>query len=188
MSLSSKEAAETLSDVARAERRSAQAFGYSRASPHLMIWGLVWVAGYASSDFYPQFANWLWLALILLGGIAGSIVASRQHKSDPPGKFASSNPWRFWALFFVIVVFIVSTDAIFHPTRVSQPAAFPALITGAVYAGLGLWFGMRFVVAGLLIMALTLGGYFFLHEHFLLWMAVVGGGGLILAGFWFRAV
>jgi hypothetical protein len=59
---------------------------------------------------------------------------------------------------------------------------------GAIYASIGLWLGTRFVLTGLGVIALTLGGYFLLREHFLMWMALVGGGGLILAGFWLRKV
>jgi hypothetical protein len=40
------------------------------------------------------------------------------------------------------------------------------------------------VAAGVVIAALTLGGFFFIPRYFLLWMAAVGGGALMLAGFW----
>jgi hypothetical protein len=42
------------------------------------------------------------------------------------------------------------------------------------------------VVAGVLVAALTLAGFFLLKDNFFLWMAGVGGGSLILAGYWFR--
>jgi hypothetical protein len=35
---------------------------------------------------------------------------------------------------------------------------------------------------------LTLGGFFYLPQHFLVWEGFVGGGALILAGLWFRRV
>ena len=51
----------------------------------------------------------------------------------------------------------------------------------------GLWFGHAFVAIGLGITVLTLIGYFFVDgAAFLLWMAVVNGGGLILGGLWMR--
>ena len=51
----------------------------------------------------------------------------------------------------------------------------------------GLWFGRAFVAIGLGITALTLIGYFFVAgAAFLLWMAAVNGGGLILGGSWMR--
>ena len=55
------------------------------------------------------------------------------------------------------------------------------------YSIAGLWFGWAFLAIGLSITALTLIGYFFIGgATFLLWMALVNGGGLILSGFWMR--
>jgi hypothetical protein len=51
----------------------------------------------------------------------------------------------------------------------------------------GLWFGRAFFVIGTAIIVLTLVGYFFVEgDAFLLWMAAVNGGGLILGGLWMR--
>ncbi len=55
------------------------------------------------------------------------------------------------------------------------------------YCLAGLWFGHAFLTIGLSITVLTLIGYFFIGGAlFLLWMAAVNGGGLILSGFWMR--
>jgi len=193
MSLTSKEAAETLSDVERASRRSAQAFGYSKASPHLILWGLIWLIGYAVTDLFPDKANWIWSALVLAGCIGGFLLgrgAARDGASASGSAAARRNAaragWRSFGLMGIVCAFIASTYAVMWPVQGMQFAAFPALLVGAIYAAVGLWSGPRYVVTGLLILALTIGGYFFLHEHFLLWMAGVGGGGLILAGIWFR--
>ena len=88
----------------------------------------------------------------------------------------------------IVIAFVGATCTIFWPVSGMQFGAFAPLLTGAVYAGLGLWWGTRYIVLGALIAGLTLGGYFYLHEHYLLWEAFVGGGGMILAGFWFRRV
>jgi hypothetical protein len=53
---------------------------------------------------------------------------------------------------------------------------------------MGVWKGPRFLITGIVVVALTLGGFYFLHDHFFPWMAVVGGGALILAGLWLRTV
>jgi hypothetical protein len=50
-----------------------------------------------------------------------------------------------------------------------------------------LWFGRAFVAIGLGITVLTLIDYFFVDgAAFLIWMAFINGGGLILGGFWMR--
>ncbi|MGH6741575.1 MAG: hypothetical protein ACREDY_21545, partial [Bradyrhizobium sp.] len=55
------------------------------------------------------------------------------------------------------------------------------------YCIAGLWFGRAFLAICVAITALTLIGYFFIMgPTFLLWMAVVNGGGLIVSGLWMR--
>jgi hypothetical protein len=50
-----------------------------------------------------------------------------------------------------------------------------------------LWFGYAFLALGLGISTLVLIGYVFVTgDGFLVWMAVVNGGGLILSGLWMR--
>ena len=185
MSLSSKEAAETLSDVERAGRRSAQAFGYRKASPHLILWGLVWLLGYSATDLRPDDANLIWPALVAAGCAISFLVG---YKNRPAKATSNINGWRMLGLVAIVFVFFGATFTIFGPVSGRQIGVFAPLLVGAIYAGVGLWLGLRFVVTGLAITALTLGGYFYLPEHFLLWMAFVAGGGLILAGVWFRTV
>ncbi len=57
------------------------------------------------------------------------------------------------------------------------------------YCIAGLWFGRAFIIIGIAIIVLTLIGYFLIDGGaFLLWMAAVNGGGLILAGLWMRRI
>ena len=50
MTLSSDQAAESLKEIDRTGRRSAQAYGYANASPFFVIWGVIWMFGYTGSD------------------------------------------------------------------------------------------------------------------------------------------
>jgi hypothetical protein len=187
MSLSSKEAAESLSDVERASRRSAQAFGYRKASPHFFLWGVVWLLGYGGDDLFPASSGYIWIALLIVAAIASFFIV---RCADDRGR--SKNRMmiglRIATLIAISYCFIIATYLIFWPVRGIQQAAFIPLLVGAVYAGMGLWLGVRFVIAGALLAGIALGGYFYLHEHFMLWMAFAGSGALILAGFWLRTV
>ncbi|MDE2135203.1 MAG: hypothetical protein KGM97_02390 [Alphaproteobacteria bacterium] len=186
MPLSPKEAAETLTSVEQAARRSAQAFGYRNASPYLILWGLIWVAGYAGTDLRPEYANLIWAVLVVLGGTVSFFLG--RHCERTVGTACYKGGWRMLGLFALVFAFMAATYSIMWPVHGLQFGAFPALLVGAIYCGMGLWLGLRFVVTGALVMGLTLVGFFFLREHFMLWMAFVGGGGLILAGVWFRTV
>jgi hypothetical protein len=188
MSLTPDEAATSLKEIERAGRRSALAYSYASASPHLIMWGILWMIGYGVSDLNYRIGGLFWIVLTLCGLLA-SIFIGRQQTADghaQPGRSGTS--LKFAATFFAIGLFITAAYAIFGHTGVRQQAAFVPLIVALIYSVLGIWKGPRFLVMGMLIAALTLGGFFFLKEHFLLWMAMVGGGALVLGGLWLRAV
>ena len=176
MQVSPQEAAQALEAIASTESRSATLRGYRGAAPHLLLWGLLWAVGYGLTELMPQRAGAIWSVIVVVGIAAGTLMMFR--KAD------RSDAWRFAAVWATLVVFCAATFAIMPPTDGRQVAAFVPLVIAATYVTAGIWFGSRYVVAGLAVAALTLGGFFLLREYFLLWMAVVGGGALLLAGFW----
>ncbi|MDE2182267.1 MAG: hypothetical protein KGJ78_04535 [Alphaproteobacteria bacterium] len=184
MTLSSQEAAENLSQAEEAGRRSKQVYFYRQSSPHLIIWGIIWVIGYGGTGLYPLYANPLWAGLVLIG-CASSVVLGRCTKPD--GTTGGPYPWRVAGLMAIIIFFVFATYAILQPHSGRQLAAYPALITGVAYVAVGLWTGPRYVVSGMVVAALTLIGFFYIGPIFL-WFAVVGGGSMILTGLWFRTV
>lgn len=189
MTLSPAQAAENLKDIAKTERRSSDALYYSRFSPYLFLWGAVWAAGYlGSATLVPKISGPLWLALDLTGLAGCAVIGYQQNKGGPADSEGRRIGRRFFASFFLIVLFILATFAVMAPVYPLQQAAFWPLVVALFYAIMGLWRGTRLLVTGLALTVLTLGGFFFLREYFLYWMAATGGGALILAGFWFRQV
>ena len=186
MSLSPKEAAESLADAENAARRSARIYGYSKASPHLILWGAIWILGYGGTDLFHHYANLIWGVLILLGCLGGFLISRRCPSARDPKAPATSGAWRVFALGGIVFLFVLSTYLILKPTYGEQFAAFPALLTGAIYTAVGLWLGVRWILSGLFVIALTMGGFYLLPDHYVLWLAFVGGGGMMAAGFWFR--
>jgi hypothetical protein len=192
MTLSPNEAADTLRDIAAIETRSQRVYGYHRASPFLILWGILWVVGYGLTAVWPQRGNAVWIAILAIGLAATFAIGSRgSAKVDARGirRAAIANSrWVFPAIALIAFAFISSTFAVMGPVSGRQIGAFIPLVVAAGYALRGIWAGARFVVAGAVIATLVLGGFFLLPAYFELWMAGVGGGALILAGFWFRGV
>jgi hypothetical protein len=60
------------------------------------------------------------------------------------------------------------------------------LVIAATYVGLGIAVGRRRAFTGIALGVLTLVGFFALPSIFMLWMAAVGGGALVLGGLWLR--
>lgn len=184
MSLTPNEAASALRDIEATGRRSGQAFGYRLSAPHLIIWGLVWVIGYGGTDLVPHLANALWPTVVILGTIASLVTGTLLGRASKAG--SSKDSWRYGLLVVVFWVFLIATYNLMHPGPREQ-GAFVPLAIAAIYAGVGLWLGVRYVALGAAIAALTMFGFFEIQQHFNLWMAAVGGGGLIVAGLWMRS-
>ena len=190
MTLSPGQAADSLKEIARTEARSQQARLYAHASPGFILWGAIWVVGYAASDVLGQAANWrgvnwLWSGLTVIGVVGSFAIGRAQHRGE------RRNPklgLRWGATLFALWLFAIATMLVLRPTYPAAAGAFIPMIVAAVYAVFGIWQGARFLYAGIVVAAATLGGFFFLREHFLLWMALVGGGSLMLVGLWLRKV
>jgi len=179
MELSPQEAASALRDIETAQQRSATLRSYTLSSPHLVLWGLLWVVGYGLTDLFPQHGRAIWAAIIAIGLVAG-FAATRQG-----GRRAG---WRYGAVALTMIGFFFAIFAVMSPVNGRQIAAVIPLALAAAYILLGISRGPRFIVTGVVIAALTLAGFFLLEQHFFLWMAGVGGAALILAGLWLRRV
>ena len=180
MSLTQNDAAEALRLVQQAGERSETLRGYQSVSPHLILWGCVYFVAYAFGYFRPDLAGWPWLVLVPVASIGDVMIARRDR---------SGGDWTtFTILFCTFLAFIVATAAIMQPQSPSQMAAFVPLVVAACYISLGVAAGNRLIYTGIGLFLLTLIGYFAFPAIFLLWMAVVGGGALILGGLWLRQV
>ena len=178
MSLSPQEAAQALHEIERAQNRSALLRGYAGGAPYLLLWSVLWAVGYGLTYLMPARSAAIWAVIVGIGALAGIVFLWRTK--------GSASGWRYGAAFAALAGFSAAALAILRPASSTQVAAFVPLVVALSYVIGGLWFGLRFVVAGLALAALTLAGYFLLREHFLLWMAVVGSGALLIAGLWLR--
>lgn len=182
MSLSPAEAQLALKDIEKTENRSAALQHHRNSAPYLIQWGVVWAIGYTITASAPQI-SWAWAPLIAVGVIGSILLARRQSTVQSEG-FG----WRYFASFAVIAIFIYALIAVMGPITYNQMSAVFPLVIGIYYAFIGLWTrGWRMLPLGLALIALTTIGYFMLPEHFLYWMAGVGGGGLIVGGLWLRS-
>ena len=178
--LSRDEATASLKDIQRTQGRSVEAYGYASGAPFLILWGAIWFLGYGATDLVPQYANWSWPALIVVGFAASAAIGMRTKSGN------ARQGLRFMATWLAMAAYVTATMAVMHPTRDEQMGAFIPLLVAFIYVVMGIWMGLRFVIAGVAIAALTLGGYFLLASHFSLWMAFVGGGTLVATGMWLR--
>jgi hypothetical protein len=186
--LSREQAQDALRDVEQTSRRSATVHGYEMMAPYLMLWGVIWFIAYGAQDFAPPIvAQWAWPVLGTLGWLV-SVAMGWQRKMNKSVSNANMS-LRWFLAFLAYAGFVVGVGAIMQPKTDAQIGSFIPMVVALTYALTGIFFNaMRLTIAGVMIAALTLGGYFYLPSHFMLWMAFVGGGALILAGLWMRKV
>ena len=181
-SMSARQAAEALLDVQRTQRRFSILRGYEYGAPHFLLWGCIWIAGFASSYAFPGRQGPIWWALDAFGILAGLLIV----RATPAGGMHAKRSWQYMAAAATMAAFIIASYYVMAPLSGSQFAAFPALVMVLFYVLTGIWRGSRWIVVGSAVGMLTLLGYGLLREYFMLWMATVGGGTLLLTGVWMR--
>ena len=87
--------------------------------------------------------------------------------------------------FVLYLAFGFFADWLGHFTP-KQAGTFWPIYMMMIYSIAGIWVGRAFTAIGLSVTALTLICYFFAGDAFVLCMAFVNGGGLILGGLWMR--
>lgn len=184
MPIPHEEAADALRNIEEAQQQSAKAYHYQRFSPHLFLWGVIWILGYTANYFRPSLSL-IWVVLVAVGLIGSFLLGARRASA----RAGASHGRKYGATAVAIFLFITALFALLPPKSQAQVGAFFPILVALFYALIGIWTGgTRIVLLALALGALTIAGYFWLPQYFLLWMAGVGGGALILGGVWLRRI
>jgi hypothetical protein len=180
--IDSKEAAEALSDINEMVRRVRQSQTYDSASLIMIVWGVLVFAGNTANYLRPDDGNHIWIAVNVAGALA--TLAMITFRTAPHG--FDARMLMAYLLFFAFGYLCTKVLGNFTPR---QLGAFWPIYFMLFYSIAGMWLGYAFVLIGVGISLLTLIGYFYVGgPTFLLWMAFVNGGGLILGGLWMRRI
>ncbi|MBL8629087.1 MAG: hypothetical protein JNM81_05635 [Rhodospirillaceae bacterium] len=184
MTLTQDAAAAALREIDAAQAQSRALFNYSKASPYLVLWGTLWVAVGVMTAASPANTGWFWLVADLIGFAACIYFIRRDRpKVSQPRTLAT---FRFVGIALVIAGFFAAVQALFGPATGTQTMALAALMVSAIYMGMGLWVGARYVAIGLLLLALTFVGVFVVPDQAVAFISVAGGLTLALGGLWMR--
>ena len=181
--IDSREAQAALADINDMVARVRQSRIYDIASQIMIVAGVMVVAGNIASYVAPRYSTYIWISINVLNVIAAAVISVLSYRRTGVRAF---DYWVLVAflLFFGFGILCISVLGHFGWREMS---VFWPIYFMLFYCLAGLWFGHVFLTIGLSITVLTLIGYFFIGGAlFLLWMAAVNGGGLILSGFWMR--
>ena len=185
MTLSPGQAAAALDDIERTEQRTRAARSYSAASDYLLLWGVIWMIGYGACAVLPP-ERWglAWLPLAAIGMLVSFALGKRSRRQRGAGTGTSAQTA---VMGLAIFAFIAAVYYLFQPRSHLPYLVFPSLVAGLVYTLAGAVAGMpRFIGIGAGIFVLTLAGYVAAPQWTSLWVAIAGGGGLVLGGLWLR--
>ena len=180
--IDSQQASAALNDINDVVRRVRQSRIYQIASLTVMIWGVLLFAAYIANYTWPRQGYAIWIVTNLLGVAITTAVGFVSNLRSGVGTF----PIRSLITLLLIGAFGVFCSVVLGHFGPRQMVVFWVLYVMLFYAIAGLWFGYAFFVIAVCTTALALIGYYYIGPAFLLWMAVVHGGGLVLGGLWMR--
>jgi hypothetical protein len=181
--IDSREAQAALADINDMVARVRQSRIYDIASLIMIASGVLVVAGNVATFLVPGVDGTIWIGINILNVAIAAIISVTTRSRTGVRSFDG----RMLAAFLMFYGFgLLCTLVLGHFSGRALGVFWPIYFM-LFYCIAGLWFGRAFLAIGLSITALTLIGFFFISGAiFLLWMAIVNGGGLVLSGFWMR--
>jgi hypothetical protein len=186
MNMSTTEAEEALAAIQTITQKTRQSISSGGTYITLIVTGVVWLVGFICTQFLPQeIVGYIWAGLSILGGITGTILGIRMGKRvrSPMTAPTAKRIILFWLF---LIIYGITIVAIAQPKDGKQATLFIILFILLGQLAMGLLFSYSSVWWALPITILALAGYFLLPSIFYLWMAILGGGGMIALGLYIR--
>jgi len=187
MNVSPSEAQEALAAIQAVAKRTRRSIAGSGAHVTLIATGIVWLVGFACTQFLSgAIVAYVWIGLSILGGGLGALLGIRAGRRvrSPATAPTARRVGLFWLL---LVLYGGAAVAVARPTDGKQVTMLVILFVMVGQLAMGLLFSFSTTWWALPVTALALAGYWLLPGLFYLWMAVLGGGGMIALGLYIRA-
>lgn len=204
MSIGPEEARDMLQGVEDVTTRTRKTIAFGGGDVIFIVWGIIWFIGGIGTHFMPVLtANHpragmltglltasLWSVLVATGIILSYRIGRDGMPTKSPLGRSMGLLWLYLYLFVnlwiqLLMPFISVDDKTAHLfwTHMGAIAATVPMFAYVIY---GLFFDKYMVYIGLGMTALMAVGVFLLEPWFYLWMAMVGGGGLVGTGLMVR--
>jgi hypothetical protein len=188
MTVSQQDAAESLDLIHQTAAKTRRAVSASYAGNLLILWGLIWLAGFTAMYVSPH-RGWIVFAGLDGLGISSTLLLCRKWpvRTLAGGGSVSSAARRMLVFGLVLLAYAGLWVLLLRPIGGILLGTFLATVVMMGYVVIGLWSGSTFmIVLGLVVTGLTILGYYALPGCFNLWMAVTGGGALLGTGLYIR--
>jgi len=187
MELTPIEAEEALVAIQTMIKKTRQAVSASGAYVFLIVWGFIWLIGFACSQYLTgETVGQVWAVLNILGAILSIIFGIRMNRGVRSASSTLSGK-RIGVFWMLLWVYCFAAIAVAWPVDPKQLAMLIILFVMVGWIAMGQLLSLMSTWWGVAFTALALIGYFLLPEFFYLWMAILGGGGMIALGFYIRS-
>jgi|SRR5690554_633620 len=156
--------------------------------PYLLLWGLVWIAGYLGTTFFPWpgVKTLLWPVLAGVGVLLSALIGFRTaRKATTPVPFLLKRLGLLGLILFLASSAMFSLLLHFHFTfgmGLKYINAYWPFQIGVIYLAVGIFMGREMLLIGAwLVLAASVSLLMPLVPQYV-WLALAGGGGLILTG------
>lgn len=186
MNISHSEAEEALAAIQTVAQKTRHSIASGGTYVTLIVTGIVWLVGFTCTQFLSgEIIGYIWTGLSIFGGILGTVWGFRLGKRfrSPAMAVTAKRVGLFWVF---LVFYGIATIAIAWPLDGKQVTVLIVLFALIGHLSMGLLLSFAAVWWPLLISALAVAGYFLLPDFFYLWMAILGGGGMITLGLYIR--
>ncbi len=187
MNISPNEAEQALEAIQKMTHKTRQSIVGSGASISLIVTGVIWMIGFMATQFLSgEIVAVIWIAISIVGSLLAVIQGwlTSKRVRDPS---AAATAKRIGLVWLLLAVFGLAAGAVAWPLDGKQLTVFTFLFIMISWTTMGLLLSFTPVWPGLVIIALVLAGYFWLPGLFFLWVAILGGGGMIVLGLYIRA-
>ena len=187
MNISPAEAEATLASIQSIMQKTRHSIASGGTAITLIVTGAVWLVGFLATQFLSgAIVAYIWIGMSILGALLGILLGSRLGKRvrTPSVAPMAKRIGLFWLL---LVLYGIATILVARPTDGKQITMFIILFIMLGQLSMGPVISFSSVWWALPISALGLVGYFLLPGFFYLWMAILGGGGMIAFGLYIRS-
>ncbi len=186
MDINPNEAQESLQAIQQMMNKTKHMISSSGAYKFLFLWGAIWLVGFLVSQFIQgAIAGYTWAGLDVVGGFLSAFIGIRLNRVVHNEKNPSGI--RIGAFWWGLMVLCALSILVVWPIDWKQLSMMIILFVMAGWIAMALLFKAVSVWLGIAVIALAFIGYYLLPDFFFLWMAVLGGGGMIAAGFYVRS-
>jgi hypothetical protein len=193
--ISRQEALAALGEIDRVREHMRRTLAAGSMAPMLILWGVIWLVGFATEQFMAH-AYRTWVVLDLLG-IAGSMYLGMSGRSSAvkgPGDGRIGASWIILFSYAILWSFLLFPSEMisaggwgsYGPVLERKMALLWVTVCMFAYVVMGVWLDRFLLWLGGLVTLLSLAGFYFEPQYFFLWVAVTGGGSLVISGLFIR--